>query len=43
MVADAFRRLLAGDFANAFDEVVFAVMGGTSSANHRAFADAFRA
>jgi putative RNA 2'-phosphotransferase len=42
MVADAWKVLLAGDFAGAFDEVVFAVLGSReSSANHAAFADAF--
>jgi putative RNA 2'-phosphotransferase len=42
MVADAFKVQLAGDYAGAFDEVVFAVLGSReSSANHRAFADAF--
>jgi putative RNA 2'-phosphotransferase len=44
IVADAWRSLLAGAFAGAFDEVVFAVLGDReSSANHRAFADAFAA
>ncbi|HTR51328.1 MAG TPA: TIGR02452 family protein [Kofleriaceae bacterium] len=42
MVADAWKVLLAGDYARAFDRVVFAVLGDReSSANHRAFADAF--
>jgi hypothetical protein len=42
MVADAWKVQLAGEFAGAFDEVVFAVLGSReSSANHAAFADAF--
>jgi len=42
MVADIFKKLLAGDFANTFGRVVFAVIGThESSANHRAFAEAF--
>ena len=44
MVADIFKKLLARDFANAFERVVFAVIGTSeSSANHRAFAEAFGA
>jgi uncharacterized protein (TIGR02452 family) len=44
MVADAWKRHLAGEFAGAFDEVVFAVLGSPeSSANHRAFVAAFGA
>ena len=42
MVARIFRALLAGEFANVFARVVFAVIGNSEiSANHRAFADAF--
>lgn len=42
MVAAMFEQLLAGDFAGVFGKVVFAVIGTPhSSANHRAFADAF--
>jgi putative RNA 2'-phosphotransferase len=42
MVADIFKRLLACDFATVFARVVFAVIGTPeSSANHRAFAEAF--
>lgn len=42
VVADAFQQLLAGEYRGAFAEVVFAVLGDReSSANHRAFADAF--
>jgi putative RNA 2'-phosphotransferase len=42
LVADAWKVLLAGDFAGAFGEVVFAVLGSReSSANHAAFAAAF--
>ncbi|MEO6774456.1 MAG: TIGR02452 family protein [Kofleriaceae bacterium] len=42
MVAQIFKALLAGDFANVFARVVFAVIGTRdSSANHRAFAEAF--
>ena len=40
LVADAFAVPLAGDFANAFDEVVFAIHGG-EGANHAAFAATF--
>lgn len=39
MVADAFATLLAGEFANAFPEVVFAVPG--DGPNHEAFAKRF--
>ncbi len=39
MVADAFATLLAGEFANAFPEVVFAVPG--DGVNHEAFAKRF--
>lgn len=43
-VARIFRELLAGPFAQAFSEVVFAVLGTReTSANHRAFADVFAA
>ncbi len=38
LVADVFAELLAGPYAGAFGEVVFAVMG-EGTANHRAFAD----
>jgi uncharacterized protein (TIGR02452 family) len=42
MVAQIFKMLLAGDFANVFARVAFAVIGTPeSSANHRAFAAAF--
>ena len=42
MVAEIFKQLLAGDFAGVFGKVVFAVIGTSeSSANHRAFAEAF--
>ena len=42
MVARIFKQLLAGEFAGVFGRVVFAVIGTReSSANHRAFADAF--
>ncbi len=42
MVARIFKALLAGELANAFARVVFAVIGNSeTSANHRAFADAF--
>lgn len=42
MVADIFKQLLARDFANVFARIVFAVIGTSeSSANHRAFAEAF--
>ncbi|HEY1817127.1 MAG TPA: RNA 2'-phosphotransferase [Kofleriaceae bacterium] len=40
LVADVFGELLAGPFAGAFGEVVFAVMG-EGTANHRAFAARF--
>jgi uncharacterized protein (TIGR02452 family) len=40
MVADAFKVHLAGDFAGAFDEVVFAIYGGKGE-NHDAFVAAF--
>jgi uncharacterized protein (TIGR02452 family) len=41
-VAAVFRELLRGPFAGAFTEVVFAVLGTReTSANHRAFAEAF--
>lgn len=39
MVADAFATLLAGEFANAFPEVIFAVPG--EGPNHEAFATRF--
>ena len=39
MVADAFATLLAGEFANAFPEVIFAVPG--DGVNHEAFAARF--
>jgi uncharacterized protein (TIGR02452 family) len=43
-IARIFARLLAGPFAGAFVEVVFAVLGTReTSMNHRAFADVFRA
>ncbi len=43
-VAAIFAELLGGDFAGAFDDVVFAVLGTReTSANHRAFADVFGA
>lgn len=43
MVARTFHALLHGEFAGAFRRVVFAVLGTPEiSANHRAFADAFR-
>ena len=42
MVADAFRTHLAGRFAGAFDEVVFAIHGG-KGANSDAFVAAFGA
>ena len=42
MVADIFKQLLARDFAGIVRRVVFAVIGTReSSANHRAFAEAF--
>jgi putative RNA 2'-phosphotransferase len=42
MVAAIFKQLLARDYANVFGKVVFAVIGTReSSANHRAFAEAF--
>ncbi|CAN5191987.1 hypothetical protein BH11MYX1_BH11MYX1_14390 [soil metagenome] len=42
MVARIFKALLAGEFANVFARVVFAVIGNSQiSANHRAFAEAF--
>ncbi len=42
VVASAWQTLLAGPFAGAFEEVVFAVLGDReTSANYRAFADAF--
>ena len=42
MVARIFKQLLAGDFADVFTRVVFAVLGTPeTSANHRAFAEAF--
>lgn len=42
MVADAWKRRLAGEFAGAFDEVVLAVLDlPESSANHRALVAAF--
>jgi uncharacterized protein (TIGR02452 family) len=42
MVADIFKKLLARDFASVFARVGFAVIGTSeSSANHRAFAEAF--
>ncbi|HEY3805961.1 MAG TPA: RNA 2'-phosphotransferase [Kofleriaceae bacterium] len=40
LVADVFAELLAGPFAGAFGEVVFAVLG-EGTANHRAFAARF--
>jgi uncharacterized protein (TIGR02452 family) len=41
-IAANWKTLLAGEFAGAFAEVVFAVTGTRdSSDNHRAFADAF--
>lgn len=40
MVADAFGTLLAGEYANAFAEVIFAVPG--DGPNHEAFAKRFR-
>lgn len=44
MVARIFRELLAGPFAQTFAQVVFAVIGTPeTSANHRAFAEAFPA
>ncbi len=42
MVADAFGALLETDYAGAFDEVCFAVIGGEGSPNHAAFARRFR-
>jgi uncharacterized protein (TIGR02452 family) len=42
MVADAFRALLVGRYAGAFDEVVFAIYGGKGP-NHDAFVAAFPA
>ena len=42
MVADAFRALLVGRYAGAFDEVVFAIYGG-KGVNHDAFVAAFPA
>ena len=42
MVARIFKRLLADEFAGVFERVVFAVIGTVeTSANHRAFAEAF--
>lgn len=42
LVAKMFKDLLLFNFAGAFEEVVFAVLGTReTSANHRAFADAF--
>lgn len=42
LVAKIFKDLLTSTFAGAFDEVVFAVLGTReTSANHRAFAEAF--
>lgn len=42
MVARIFKALLAGEFANVFTRVVFAVIGRSEiSANHRAFAETF--
>jgi uncharacterized protein (TIGR02452 family) len=41
LVADAFATHLAGAFANAFAEVVFAVIGGPGQPNHDAFAARF--
>lgn len=42
LVARTFRDLLAGKYAGAFAEVVFAVLGTReTSANHKAFADEF--
>lgn len=42
MVATVFKELLAGEFAGVFAKVVFAVIGTReTSANHRAFAEAF--
>ena len=38
MVADAFKQPLKKRFAGAFDEVVFAIMGGPGDLNHDAFA-----
>jgi uncharacterized protein (TIGR02452 family) len=41
MVARAFADALAGPYAGAFAEIVFAVIGDRANANYRAFADAF--
>jgi uncharacterized protein (TIGR02452 family) len=42
MIADIFKTLLARELAGVFGRVVFAVLGtSASSANHRAFAEAF--
>ena len=42
LVAKIFKDLLSSQFAGAFEEVVFAVLGTReTSANHRAFADTF--
>ncbi|MBA2544572.1 MAG: TIGR02452 family protein [Deltaproteobacteria bacterium] len=41
MVADAFGKLLEGDYKNVFVEVVFAVMGGPGGNNFDAFATRF--
>jgi len=42
MVARIFKSLLAGELANVFMRVVFAVIGNSEiSANHRAFAEEF--
>jgi uncharacterized protein (TIGR02452 family) len=41
VVADAFAALLSGAFANAFAEVVFAVIGGPGQRNYDVFADRF--
>jgi uncharacterized protein (TIGR02452 family) len=43
VVADAFAALLNGGFANAFAEVVFAVVGGPGQLNHDVFVDRFAA
>jgi uncharacterized protein (TIGR02452 family) len=41
MVAAAFASLLAGAFAGAFAEVVFAIAGGPGGPNYDAFASRF--
>jgi hypothetical protein len=41
VVADAFGGLLAGPFAHAFREIVFAISGGAGRQNHDAFARRF--